>query len=108
MGLFDIGSQDNGATDMSGLEAMYSTTFGNPNFYIQAPEQRKGEVGEGFPTIPYMPIEAILWQQQTSNPVVGTENVATGSFSGQQNLSGYQSMADATNTSRYLAGFQNG
>ena len=72
--------------NMGPAYAMYSTTFGNPNFVIQP--ATPGEVQGGFPSVAYVGIEAVLWTQMTSNPMTAPQNVMTGATSGTQNLSG--------------------
>lgn len=72
--------------NMGPAYAMYSSTFGNPNFVVQP--ATPGAVQGGFPTIPYIGIEAALWAGTASNPLVAPANVQTGSTSGTQNLSG--------------------
>ena len=84
---------------------MYSATFGNGDFMVQPPSM--GEVGQGFPTIPYLPLEALIYQQQASNPMSNPVNTVSGSNTGQQVISGTQTANDATGTPRMLTGNQN-
>lgn len=107
--MFGEGESDNNETyqnipNMSLMFTMYTPTFGNGNFMIQAPS--KGEIGAGFPTVPYMPLEAMIYQQQASNPNVSPVNTMSGSNTGQQVISGQYTMQDQTQTSRYQQGFQ--
>lgn len=90
--------------NMSLMFTMYSTTFGNGSFAIQPPGP--GEVGVGFPTVPYMPLEAIIYQQQASNPLSAPVNTIGGSNTGQQVISSTQTANDDTGTSRLLTGNQ--
>lgn len=83
---------------------MYTPTFGNGNFVIQPPSP--GEIGQGFPTIPYLPLEAMIYQQQASNPNTSPVNTMSGSNIGQQVVSGQYTNQDQTGTSRYLQGYQ--
>jgi hypothetical protein len=89
-------------TSTAALGTMYSTTFGTANFEIRPP--KLGNVEDGFPTIPYVPIEAIFFQQQASNPAVATTNVLTGSTAGTQNISGTQTVSDSTGNVRVQIG----
>lgn len=84
---------------------MYTTTFGNGSFVIQPP--MPGQMTDGFPSIPYLSLEALLYQQQASNPALSPVNVSGGSSSGQQVIGSNQTANDATNTPRYLMGTQN-
>lgn len=90
--------------NMSLMYTMYTTTFGNGNFMIQPPS--KGEIGAGFPSVPYLPQEAIFYQQQASNPAMSPVNIMGGSNTGQQVIAGQYTMQDSTQTSRYQQGFQ--
>lgn len=91
---------------ISMMQGMYTTTFGNGNFVIKPPS--KGEVGQGFPTVPYLSIEAILYQQQASNPMASPVFLRSGSNTGQQVISGQYTMQDSTQTNRYQMGYQSG
>lgn len=82
----------------------FSTTFGNADFMLTAP--KSGKVGSSFPTIPYLSLEALLYQQQMSNPIVSPVNVQSGSNVGEQVISGTTTSQDALGTSRYLQGYQ--
>jgi hypothetical protein len=87
---------------MAMMMTMYTTTFGNGAFVIQPASQ--GEVQDGFPTIPYLPLEAMIYQQQSSNPVVAPTNINTGSTAGTQNLQGTQTVTDQTGNIRVALG----
>lgn len=88
---------------MSMMDIMYTTTFGNGSFVIQPPSP--DEVGQGFPVIPYLSIEALFYQQQASNPVSAPINTMSGAHIGQQVISGQYTMQDSNRTSRYSMGF---
>lgn len=92
--------------NMSLMFTMYSTTFGNMNFMVQP--SMPGKVGDGFPTVPYLPLEALIYQQQSSNPVVAPNNVLTGQNIGQQRIGGLSTMDDQFGTNRYMQGYQTG
>lgn len=90
---------------MALMFTMYTPMFGNGNFIIQPASP--GEVQDGFPTIPYLPLEALIYQQQSSNPFVSPTTTMGGSNTGQQVISSTQTANDSTGTSRYLIGIQN-
>lgn len=83
---------------------MYTTTFGNGSFMIQPPQP--GTVNDGFPEIPYLSLEALLYEGQSSNPWSAPLTNYAGSNTGQQVVSSTQTANDATGTSRYLIGNQ--
>lgn len=83
---------------------MYTTTFGNGNFVIEPP--MKGEINNGFPSVPYLSLEALLYQQQASNPYSAPVNTYSGSNTGQQVISATQTANDSTGTPRYAVGNQ--
>lgn len=82
----------------------FSTTFGNMDFLIQPASP--GEVHAGFDTIPGLSLEALIYQQQASNPMTAPVMIRGGSNTGQQVMSGQYTMQDNTQTSRYQMGFQ--
>ena len=92
------------APNRSMMFTMYTTTFGNLNFMIQPTSP--GEVGSGFPSVPYLSLEALLYNQQASNPNVSPVNTMAGSNTGQQVISSTQSANDSTGTPRSLMGNQ--
>lgn len=81
---------------------MYTTTFGNGSFLIQP--ATPGEVQAGFPSVPYLSLEALLYQGQQSNPLVRPNNVLTGATAGTQNISGAQTVTDSTGNIRVAIG----
>src|SRR5580698_2119496 len=92
------------APNMSLMNIMYTTTFGNGGFVIQPPSP--GEVGDGFPSIPYLSQEAVFYQQQASNPLTAPVNTLSGANVGQQVIQGQYTSSDGAGTSRYMQGFQ--
>lgn len=88
------------------MQAMYSTTFGNMNFSVQGPQE--GSISSSFPTVPYLSLEALLYQGQQSNPLTSATNIFTGQTAGQQNIGGQVTMNDSVNQHRYLMGYQQG
>lgn len=83
---------------------MYTTTFGNGSFMIQPP--MPNNMGDGFPQIPYLSLEALLYEGQSSNPWSAPLTNYAGSNTGQQVISSTQTANDSTGTSRYLIGTQ--
>lgn len=92
------------APNRSMMYTMYTTTFGNVDFMIQPPTP--GDVAEGFPTVPYLSLEALLYNQQASNPNASPVNTMAGSNTGQQVISSTQSVNDSTGTPRLMTGNQ--
>lgn len=84
--------------------AAISPVFGNGSFVVQPASP--GEVQSGFPTIPYSPLEAYIYQGQSSNPQTAPVNVVGGSNTGQQVITSTQTSNDATGTPRVLLGNQ--
>jgi hypothetical protein len=82
---------------------MYTPTFGNGSFVIQPASP--GEVQSGYPSIPYLPLEAMIYQQQASNPSVSPNNISGGGSSGTQNVSGQQTIQDSNGNTIYQAGY---
>ena len=87
---------------MAQMFAMISPVFGNGSFVVQPASP--GQVQDGFPSIPYSPIEAYIYQQQNSNPTTAPVNVLSGSNTGQQVVSSTQTVNDSTGTPRQLTG----
>jgi len=83
---------------------MYSTTFGNGSFIIQPP--MANEVNDGFPSIPYLSLESVIFNQQSSNPQSSPVNTIGGSNTGQQVISSTQTANDSTGTPRSIVGNQ--
>jgi hypothetical protein len=88
------------------MQTMYTTTFGNTSFVIQTAQP--GQVSGGFPSVPYLSLEALLYQGQASNPQTSPTNIYTGQTAGTQNLGGLTTMNDSVNQQRYLMGYQAG
>lgn len=83
---------------------MYSTTFGNGSFQVVLP--MSGEVGNTYPTVPYQSMEAIFYQQMSSNPLSSPYTTLSGSNTGQQVIGGQITQQDNNGTSRFQQGFQ--
>jgi len=85
---------------------MYTTTFGNGDFLITPPNP--GEIQLGYPTIPYLSLEAVIYQQMSSNPQVSATQLQSGRTSGQQSVQGQFTINDGTGTSRMVMGYSPG
>ena len=94
------------APNTSLMFTMYSTTFGNGSFQLVPPQS--GNMENGFPSIPYTSLEAIMYQQQSSNPMSSTYTVMAGSGAGQQVIASTQTSSDSSGTPRYVMGVQPG
>lgn len=86
------------------MSSVFTPTFGNTSFQIQPPQP--GQMGHNFPTVPYLSIEAIIYEQQSSNPLTSPVYQMSGQGTGQLNIQGTQTVGDQFNTSRYQIGFQ--
>lgn len=92
------------ALNMPNSSLMYSTftpTFGNLLFQI-APSQT-GEVNFSYGTIPYLSLEALLYQQQIAASV-DPANVRSGQSGGQQNISGQYTVTGAAGNMQVAIG----
>lgn len=96
--------------NMSLMFTMYSATFGNMNFTVTPPAPmipgKPDQVQAGFPSVPYLSLEALFYNAQSSNPVVAPPNILSGNTSGAQNISGQQTIKDGNGNPVYVAGFQ--
>lgn len=90
------------APNASMMMMAYSATFGNMAFTVQPASP--GEIQSGFPSVPYLSLESLLYNQQMSNPVVAPTNIQTGSTAGTQNISGQQTVTDSTGNVRVSIG----
>jgi hypothetical protein len=81
----------------------FSGIYGNYNFTITPPNP--GKIGFGFPTIPYLSLEALLYSQAAANPAVSPTNVLAGVNVGQQSTGGTVTAQDSTGTSRVSTGY---
>lgn len=85
---------------------MFSSTFGNMAFQIQPASP--GEIQEGFVTIPYLSLEAMLYNGQMSNQAVAPRQIQTGSTAGTQNLQGGTTVTDSSGNIRVSIGTTGG
>jgi len=93
------------AQNMPNQSLMYQTftpTFGNLNFQIQ-PSQT-GEVSNTYGTIPYLSLEALVYQQQIQAQSSPT-NSLPGQNTGQQNIQGQYTVTDSTGNQRIIMGY---
>lgn len=90
------------APNSSMMMLMQSAVFGNMAFQIQPASP--GVKQTGFPSVPYLSLEALLYNGQMSNPVVAPANIQTGSTAGTQNVSGNITTTDNTGNIRVAIG----
>lgn len=81
----------------------FSTVFGNYNFTVTP--ATPGKIDTGFPSIPYLSLEALLFSQAASNPAVSPTNVMSGTNVGEQAITGQTTNRDSTGTTRVSDGF---
>ncbi len=81
---------------------MYSAMFGNMAFQVMPASG--GVKQKGYPSIPYVSLEALLYNQAMSNPIVAPSNIQTGSTAGTQNIEGGQTVTDSTGNIRVNIG----
>lgn len=84
----------------------YSSTFGNVNFAVQP--ANPGDFQAGFVTIPYLSLEALLYNNQISNQAVAPRQIQTGSTAGTQNLQGGTTVTDSSGNIRVQIGTTGG
>jgi hypothetical protein len=89
---------------MALMFAMTSPVFGNTGFVIQPASP--GIVQDGFPSVPYQPLEAYIYQQQNSAPQISPTMILGGQNTGQQVISSSQVGNDSTGTPRVINGSQ--
>jgi len=83
----------------------FSGVFGNYNLVVTP--ATPGKVDLGFPSIPYLSLEALLYSQAAANPAVNPTNITSGSNIGQQSTTGQSTVTDSTGTARLLTGYIN-
>ena len=83
----------------------FSGVFGNYNLTVTP--ATPGTVDLGFPFIPYLSLEALLYSQAAANPAVNPTSIMSGSNVGQQVTSGANTQVDSTGTARLLSGYTN-
>lgn len=85
---------------------MYSSTFGNMTFQVMPASP--GEIQDGFATVPYLSLEALLYNGQMSNQTVAPRQIQTGSTAGTQNLQGGTTVTDSSGNIRVAIGTTGG
>ena len=106
--MFDGNSQSDIAQNAPNMSLAFSTftpIFGNVNFQIQPASP--GLVQAGFPTVPYLSLEALVYQQQSMSTQVASTSISGGGNNGQQVVASNQTTQDSTGTPRSLTGYQN-
>lgn len=83
----------------------FSTVFGNYNFMVTP--ATKGKIDTGFPSIPYLSLEALLFAQAASNPAIAPTNILGGTNVSEQATTGQNTSGDSTGTTRVSDGFSN-
>lgn len=83
---------------------MYTPIFGNGSFAIDVPKD--GKLDRDWPSVPYLSLEALIYEQMSSNPFTSPNFTYSGQSSGQQGVSGTYTMQDANRQDRYMMGFQ--
>lgn len=81
----------------------FSTVFGNYNFMVTP--ATPGKIDTGFPSVPYLSLEALLFSQASSNPAISPTNVMSGTNVGEQATTGQQTGRDSTGTTRISTGY---
>ncbi len=77
---------------------------GNMQFNLVAPTAKGSIVQPGYPAIPYVGIEWLVYFSQASNPISNPVFSTSGSNTGQQSVSGQVTMRDSAGTARYSQG----
>lgn len=81
-----------------------NSIVGNMQFNIVAPSTKGVKVQPGFPQVPYVGLEWLLYFAQASNPMSNPVFSTGGSNTGQQAVSGQVTMTDTAGTTRYSQG----
>lgn len=77
---------------------------GNTQFQIVAPQSKGMKVQRGFPSVPYVGIEWLIYFSQSSNPNSNPTFIQRGSNTGEQVVSGQITQSDAAGISRVSQG----
>lgn len=81
----------------------FSAIFGNYNFMVTP--SMPGKIDTGFPSVPYLSLEALLYSQAASNPAVAPTSILSGTNVGQQQTTGQITQSDSTGTTRSFSGY---
>ncbi len=98
-------TSSNLAANMPNASLMYSTftpTFGNLMFQI-APSMT-GPINFKFGTIPYLSLEALVYNQQMQAQTAPTQ-ILPGQNTGQQNIQGQYTVTDNAGNQRLVMGY---
>lgn len=79
----------------------FNPVLGNINFKLEG--STRGKVQATNPTIPYLSLEALAYQQQ-----IAPNQIRTGQTLGTQNVQGQQTVTDSTGNVRILMGYSQG
>lgn len=90
--------------NMSLMFGAFTPTFGNIMFQITPPQP--GNMDNAFPSIPYLSLEAIIFQSISSNPLSAPYTNLSGSNAGQQVIGGQLTQSDQNQQTRFIQGFQ--
>lgn len=96
-------ANNDNSSDSANLSNSFSTIFGN--FGFQVMPATPGKIDTGFPSIPYVSLEALLANAATTNPAINPSNVLSGSSVGEQATTGQNTSRDSTGTTRVSDGF---
>lgn len=81
-----------------------NSIVGNMQFNIVAPSTQGVKVQNGYPQIPYVGLEWLIYFAQASNPIANPVFSTGGSNTGEQAVSGQITMSDSAGTTRYSQG----
>lgn len=101
MGTNQISSEAQNAPNLSFAA---NPILGNVEFNIEAPNVKGMSVQPGFPQVPYISIESLIFFQNMTNPSVSTYQILPGSSTGQTVVSGQTTMQDAAGITRFSQG----
>lgn len=80
--------------------------LGNVEFNIQAPQAMGTQVQPGFPSMPYISLESLIFFQMMSNPNQATYTTLSGGTSGQQVIQGQYVVKNSDGNSQMVMGYQ--
>lgn len=77
---------------------------GNLDFNVVAPLAKSTNVEPGYPQIPYVGLEWLIYFAQASNPIANPVFATSGSNTGQQAVSGQMTQVDSSGITRVSQG----
>jgi hypothetical protein len=103
---------DNSASNVAAntTNSPYMSMFVNPvfgNMAFQILPSQIGSVNNMYGTIPYLPLESLIQQQQMSAQIDPTK-ILSGQQQGNQNIQGSLTVQDAFGNARLQMGYQQG